>query len=60
MKLRRFDMRFNAVHVGAREAAVVIILWEGPLSLVSLASDEGLGRFALGVECIEILLQTGL
>lgn len=45
------------VHVGAGVPAVVILLWQGGPAFVTLAVDEGLGSFALGVERVERLIE---
>src|SRR5262245_61033616 len=56
--LSRLDVReqilqSGAVHRGARQAAVVVMVGDEPPSLVSLALDVGLARLALGIERVE-------
>ena len=46
------------VHVAARKAPVVIQLRQADAAFVLLAGDVGLGRFPLGVERVELLLQS--
>ena len=46
------------VHVAAGEAAVVVAVGQAGPAFAGLAADEGLGRLALGVEAVELLLQT--
>src|SRR5207248_1278220 len=46
------------VQVAAGEAAVVVMLGQADPARLLLALDESLGRFALGVEGIEFLLET--
>jgi hypothetical protein len=45
------------VHVAAGEAAVVVAVGKASPAFAGLAADEGLGRLALGVEAVELLLQ---
>src|SRR5438094_7667850 len=45
------------VHVAAGEAAVVVTLGQADPALVRLALDVGLGRLALGVERVEVLVK---
>jgi len=40
------------------EPAVVVAVREGLPALPALAQDEGLGRFALCIERVEVLVQT--
>ena len=44
-------------HVAAGEAAVVVAVGQADPAFVLLAGDIGLGRFALGIQGIELLLQ---
>ena len=45
------------VHVAAGEAAVVVAVGQQGPALSGLAADVGLGRFALGVEGVELLFE---
>ena len=51
-------LKSRAVHIAAREAAIVITIRQAVPAFGRLALDVCFRAFALGVECVELLLQT--